>query len=127
MSVHDDTFDPSTGIKHAANLFCLMRTIIGTNEPPCPSYLVVLDKNGGGDHNHKHVRNQIALFSLFILGNMYNRNVTCGCPGLYFPNTAERAMDLLNIIISGFVLKSNFQVGDKLLVDEVIGKASLMK
>ena len=127
MSVHDDTFDPSTGIKHAVNLLCLMRTIIGTNEPPCPSYLVVPDTNGGGDHNHKHVRNQISLFSLFILGNMENRNVTCGCPGFYFPNTSERAMALLNIVLSGLVLKSNFQVGDKLLVDEVIDKAPSIK
>ena len=104
-----------------------MRTIIGTNEPLCPSYLVVLDTDGGGEHNHKHVRNQIALFSLFILGNMDNRNVTCSCPGFYFLNTSERAMDLLNIVLSGLVLKSNFQVGDKLLVDEVIGKAPSMK
>ena len=36
-------------------------------------------------------------------------------------------MDFMNIGISGFALKSNFQVGYKLLMDEVIGKASSMK
>ena len=30
-SVYDDTFDPSTGIKHVANLLHVMRNIIGTN------------------------------------------------------------------------------------------------
>ena len=36
LSVHNDTFDPSTGIKHAANFFCVMGTSIGTNESLCP-------------------------------------------------------------------------------------------
>ena len=127
VSVHDDTFDPSTGIKHAVNLLCLMRTIIGTNEPPCPSYLVVPDTNGGGDHNHKHVRNQISLFSLFILGNMYKFNVTRGCTGIYFLNTAERAMYFLNTGLSELALKSNVQVGNEFLMYEVIGNAPSMK
>ena len=54
-------------------------------------------------------------------------NVTSGCPGIYSINIAERDMGLLNIDISGLELKSNVQVGDKFLVGEVIGKASLMK
>ena len=49
------------------------------------------------------------------------------CPGLYFINTAERAMDFLDIGLSGLALKSNVQLGDELLMDEVIFKASLMK
>ena len=49
------------------------------------------------------------------------------CPGLYFINTAERAMDFLDIGLSGLALKSNVQLGDELLMDEVIVKASLMK
>ena len=36
-------------------------------------------------------------------------------------------MDFLNIGISGLELKSNVQVGDTFFVDEVIGKASLLK
>ena len=51
--------------------------------------------------------------------------MTHGCPGVPFINTAKRAMSLMSIGISGLAFKSNFQVGDKLLMDEVIGKASL--
>ena len=36
-------------------------------------------------------------------------------------------MDFLDIGLSGLALKSNVQLGDELLMDEVIVKASLMK
>ena len=58
---------------------------------------------------------------------MNNLNMTRGCPGLSFINTAERDMDLLNIFISGPALNSNVQVGDEFLMNEVIGNASTMK
>ena len=66
LSVHDATFDPSNGIKRSAKLLHVMRTSIGTNESLCPFYLVGLEIDGVGDHNHKHFRNQLALFGLFI-------------------------------------------------------------
>ena len=53
--------------------------------------------------------------------------MTRGCPGLSFINSANRAMALLNIGISDLALKSNVQVGNKLFMDEVIGKALSMK
>ena len=89
--------------------------------------MVGLDTDGGGDHNHKNVRNKLALFGLFILGNMDKLNVTHGFTGIYFLNTAKRAVALMNIGLSGLVSKSNVQVGDELFMDEVIGNASLMK
>ena len=86
-------------------------------------YLVGLETDSGGNHNHKHVRNQLSLFGLFLLGNMDKLNVTHGWPSISFLNAAERAMDFLNIGISGLALKSNVQVGNQLLTDEVIGNA----
>ena len=127
VSVHDATFYPSTGIKHAANLLRVMSNSIGTNESLCTFYLVGLETDGGGDHNHKHIRNNLALFGLLILGNMDKLNFTRGFPGLYFTNTDERNIALLNVGIYGLALKSNVQSGYELLMDEVIGKASLMK
>ena len=55
--VHDAIFDPSTGIKHAANLLRVMRTSIVTNESLCPFYFIVPKTDGGGDYNHKQVLN----------------------------------------------------------------------
>ena len=127
MSFHNKTFDPSTVINHAANMLCVIRTSIGTNESSCPFYLVGLETDDGSDRNHKHVINKLALFGLFLLENMYNLNKTRGFPGISFLNTAEGGMALLNIGISGLSLKSNVQVGNKFLMDEVIGKALLMK
>ena len=66
-------------------------------------------------------------FGLFFKRYMDKLNVTCGYPGLSFINTAKRAMDLLNIGIYGLAPKSNIQVGNELLMDEVIVKASEMK
>ena len=87
-----------------------MSTRIGINESPCPFYLVGLETYGGGDHNHKHVQNQLAPFGLFLLGNMENLNMARGRPGIYFLNVSERAMDFLNIGISSITLKSKVQV-----------------
>ena len=123
MSVHVATFDPPTGTNHATKLFCVMRTSIGTNESSCTLYLVGLETDGGGNNYHKHVQNQIALFSLFILGNMDKLKVTRVCPGVSFLNTSERAMALLNIDLSGLVFKSNVRVVNELFMDEVIGKS----
>ena len=66
-------------------------------------------------------------FGLFFKRYMDKLNVTCGYPGLSFINTAKRAMDLLNIGIYGLAPKSNIQVGNEFLMDEVIGKASSIK
>ena len=123
MSVHNTTFDPLTGMKHAANLLRVMRTSIGTNESLCPFYLFFLEIYGGVNHNHKHVRNQIALFSLFLIGNMDDLNMTRGYPSIYLLNTSERSMDLMSIVISGLALKSNVRVCDEFLMYEVIGDA----
>ena len=69
--------------------------------------MVVLDIYGGGDHNHKHVLNQLTLIGIFLLGNMDKLNVTRVCPVISFLNTAKRDIDFLNIVISGLPLKSN--------------------
>ena len=50
VSVHDATFYPSTGIKHAANLLHVMRNRIGTNKSLCTFHLVGLETDGGGNH-----------------------------------------------------------------------------
>ena len=127
VSVHSYTFEPSTGIKNATNCLYVMVTIIDTNESLYPGYLVILETDGGGDHNHKNIRKKLAPFGLLILGIMHKLNVTCGFPGLSFINTSKRAMSLLNIGLSGHVLKSNVQVGHELLMYEVIWNATSMK
>ena len=53
--------------------------------------------------------------------------MTRGCPGLSYLNTADRAMVLLNIFLSGIELNSSVQEGNELLMDEVIGKVLFMK
>ena len=126
VSFRYDTFDPSTAIKHAANILCAMRTSIGTNESSFPFYLVGLETDDGGDHNHNHVLNKLPLFGRNILGNMYKLNVTRGFPGISFLDTSEGGMALLNIGISGLSLNSNVQVCNKFLMYEVIGKTLLM-
>ena len=55
VSVHYATFDPSTSIKHAANILRVIRTSIDTNELSCPFYLFFVETDGRGDNNHKHV------------------------------------------------------------------------
>lgn len=56
-----------------------MRSSVDRNEKSISFYLVCLETNGGRDNNHNHIRNQLYIFSLFLLGNMDKRNITRGC------------------------------------------------
>ena len=76
--VHDATFDPLTGVNHAAKLLHVMRTIMGTNELSYIFYLFGLDTYGSINHKYKHVQNQLALFAFSLLRNMNKFNVTRG-------------------------------------------------
>ena len=89
--------------------------------------MVGLETDGNIDHTKKNVLNKISLFCLFLLGNMDKLNMTLGFPGLYFINTSEGGMALLNISIYGLALKSNVQVGKEFLMDEITRKTLSVK
>ena len=90
MSFHDATMDHSTGIKHVANIYRIIRDkadlatlglIAGGGQPN--NYLVTVECDGVPDHNLGHA-NQISMFALFLVVNMDNLVATCGCLGLSY-------------------------------------------
>ena len=46
-------------------------------------YIVLLEGDAIPDHNLTFVSNQVAIFGLFLVRNMYNIISICGLPGLY--------------------------------------------
>ena len=111
VSVHDSTMDYSTGLKHVPNIYIIMRyksemstlgLIIGRGQPTPYFFLVGCD--GGPDHNLGHLANYISLFALFLVGNMYKLVATHSFPVLSYMSTSKRAMDILNIELSGLAL-----------------------
>ena len=114
VSVHDATLDPSSGMKNAAhfNQFLLRLARehdagreISAEEIDSLAYLVLIECDGGPDHNLTFLSNQLALFGLFLVGKMDKLTTTRGCPGLSYLLTAERAMSNLNRGLSSLALR----------------------
>ena len=97
VSVHDTTLDLSSGMKHAAHfhqfLQQLARERIDSYEKVTVQglpYWVLMECDGGPDHNLTFLSNQLSLLGLFLVGGMDKLTATRGCPGLSYLNTAER-------------------------------------
>ena len=132
VSLHDATMDHSTGFKHVANLYRIMRDeaekatqgLFGGEAKPTP-YYVLVECDGGPDHNLRHVGNQVSLFSLFLVGNMDKLVATRGCPGLSYLNSAERAMAILAIGVSSCALSIDPRTEEWLMLEVLHGAMSM--
>ena len=68
-------------------------------------YILLVKADYGPDHNIKHISNFLQMVALFILGGMGRLVAIRGCPGLFFQNTTERAVSLLNLGLSNLSFK----------------------
>ena len=109
VALHDATLEPSTGLKHAAhfNQFLLKlkrdyeaKGHVTIDEVETLALAVLLECNGGPDHNLTFLSNRLELLGLFLVCDMDKLTATRGCPGLSYLLTAERAMPNLNLDIS---------------------------
>ena len=133
VSVHDATMYRSIGLKHVANFCIIVRDkaematlgLIAGGVQPNP-YFAIVECDGGPDQNLGHLSNQISIFALFLVGNMYKLVAISSFPGLSDMNTSERAMAVLNIGLSGLVLSIDPNT-EELLLSEVFKCAMSMK
>jgi hypothetical protein len=87
----DATFDASDVFSHCAQLLVSMR------ERQVP-FLLLLQTDGGPDHNLMFVRTQLALVAMFLeLEEIDHLVVLRGCPQGSYLNTVERGMSILNL------------------------------
>lgn len=136
VSIHNQTLDPSSGIKHTAHFYEYLcheansetHNSSSNNDSTKSSfpYSVLIEADGGPDHNLTFLSNKIALLGLFLIGNMDKLTATRGCPGLSYLNTAERAMANLNIGLSCLSLSLDPNM-DKWLYDNILKSATTMK
>ena len=123
VSLHDSIFNPSTSRHHAVLMLGCLREkvqLVAENTTyvdnaaeiteevvnKCMPYMVFLETSGGPDHNIKHWRNVLSLFTIFLVGNI-NKDKLCaayGCPGHSYLNTVERCMSILNLGLTNLSL-----------------------
>ncbi len=89
--LRDGTFDGSDVFDHCSQL---LQTL--SNEPVKP-FGIVLQTDGGPDHNLTFLRTRLALVSLFISGDMDILVAIRGAPNGSWLNKAERCMSILNL------------------------------
>jgi len=96
--LRDAVFDGSDVFDHAAQLLETIR-----KEPSLP-YVVVLETDGGPDHNLMFMRTWLALIALFIKGDLDKLLALRGAPNGSWLNKTERCMSLLNFGIENVSL-----------------------
>lgn len=112
-----------SGIKHAAHLVAFAKEHAANKSLP---YGILMEADGGPDHNITHLSNQLALFGIFLSLEIDVLKVFRGCPGLSYLTTAERAMSTLNLLFSCCASKMDL-LSNHWLLNEVIKSASSMK
>ena len=134
VTTHNATLDPSSGLKHIAHFYQYMLHVareqsavedIEQLRKELP-YVVLIETDGGPDHNLTFLKNILSLFGLFLVGNMDKLTATRCCSGLSFMNVAERLMSLLTLGMSGLSLMMDPNA-DSFLMEDVIGNISSMK
>ena len=128
VSLHDSLLDPSDGMKHSAHMLSFLKILArerSANNVKSLAYRVLLECDGGPDHNLTHLHNQLALVGLFLEGNMDKLDATRGTPGLSYLNVGERPMSLLNLGLSSLSLIIGPDAGKWLL--DILSNVSSMK
>ena len=85
-----------------------------------------MECDGKGDHDLRRVLNKIALIGLLLNGNMKKFLGTRRCPGTSYLNTAERAISLINIMISSLTLAFGTDT-DEWILSEILEGVVCMK
>ena len=81
---------------------------------------------GGGNHELRHVFNQVSTLGMFLNINMDKLVATRGCTGLSYLNTVEREMSLLNVGISSLTLAFGTDT-DEWILSEILEGVVCMK
>ena len=97
VALHNSILNPSSGMKHAAHLLSFIAEK-GGGRVPFP-YLVLLECDGGPDHNLTFLINQISLVGVFLLGGMDKLNGLRGCAGRIYSNLYSYLKDVTNTLI----------------------------
>lgn len=119
MSVHDATLNPSDGLKHAAHFLQYLKR----GEMP---YRVLIESDGGPDHNLTFLRNIVFNFGMFLASEIDILILTRGVSGLSCYNTCEKVMSNLSIGTIGLSLMMDPDA-DEWLMNDVIGGVTTMK
>ena len=146
VSLHDAIFNPSTSRHHAASMVGYIREkakstaeeikknalpgevieITGEFIKTCMPFVVLLETDGGPDHNIKFLRNVLSLFAVFLVGNMDKLVAVRGCPGHSYLNTVERCMSILNLGLANLALSLDPEAPDWVF-DLIEGNNSMKK
>lgn len=110
-------------MKHAAHFIKFANVKAATKPLP---YSIIMEANGGPDHNLIFFSNQISLFGIFLLLEIDSLKVFCGCSSLLYLNTTERAMPSINIQLSCLALKLAHNT-DAWLHEDIIASCLIMK
>lgn len=108
VTLNDATFHKSDVFVHTAQLLLDLRTrpaAPGSNESAADELMVLLlQTDGGPDHNLTFLRSRLALLGLFLLLDVDAMNILRGAPQGSALNTVERSMAILNLALCDLAL-----------------------
>eukprot|EP00957_Ditylum_brightwellii_P125238 9546837-Ditylum_brightwellii.AAC.1 len=92
---------------------------------PMP-YMVLLETDGGPDHNTTFLNTQLSFLVIFLLSEMDKLVRICCCPASSYLNTEEQLMSVLNLGLNILALTIDPDT-PKWLQEEVLKDCSSMK
>jgi len=136
MTLHDETFEPSSSYHHCASLMSyifadIRRDVVEMAEEeyiskllPFMPYELLIETYSGPDHDTRTLHNMMTIFSLFLVSGVVKFIAILGCPVLLYLNTEERAMSVLNLGLANLALQIDLC---EWLSGEVLANMSSMK
>ena len=101
VALKDAVFQPSTPMRHMAELGNAISKQLLDKSKLC---VVTMYRDGGPDHNCKHLSVQMALLAFFIYMGLDTMVVGRTAPQQSWGNEAERVMSVLNLGLQGCAL-----------------------
>lgn len=120
VTLRDATFDPSNVFDHCAQLYTILLnqekskldddSVVNSEEQTelerlTSLQVLLLQTDGGPDHNLSFLRTKMALVALFVVLDVDHLVALRGAPHGSYLNTVERCMSLLNLGLQNLALK----------------------
>ena len=107
VGLKDKVTQPSSPLRHATELSCLLKSPAFDDESLANKPILVIASDGGPDHRIGYVSVQLSMICLFQSLDLDMLVVSRTCPYQSWQNIAERIMSTLNLAL--LLLGKNFQ------------------
>ena len=107
VTTKEKVFETSDCYHHSIELINILRSHYSVDNITNDKEILLLFRDGGGDHNFTHISTQISLIWLFLQVDVDMMIALRCCPIQSWMNPAKRVMLLLNLALQNWALEKD--------------------